>query len=87
VLTNAKLRSATTVAEGVDVSKQFKNGRCSCWKQVDDELGKKGVQLAKAFNLAGHEFLEIKTERTDGKRKQPHRIVCSFCPFCGSKLP
>jgi len=26
------------------------------------------------------------TERIDGKRKPPKRIVCSFCPFCGAEL-
>jgi len=68
------------------MSRQFKDGRCSCWKQVNDELEKHGTLLATSFTLSGHEFLNIETERTDGKRKPPKRIVASFCPFCGQKL-
>lgn len=68
------------------MSRQFKNGKCSCWQQVDARLKKEGSSLARAFNFAGQEFLEVKTQRDDEKRKPPARIVCSFCPFCGSQL-
>lgn len=68
------------------MSRQFKNGTCSCWKQVDEQLGKEGTALVKAVSFMGQLFLELRTERIDEKRKPPHRIVATFCPFCGKKL-
>lgn len=68
------------------MSRQFKNGACSCWKQVDEKLSKEGAELAKAVSFTGHLFLELRTERIDDKRKPPRRIVASFCPFCGKRL-
>ena len=68
------------------MSRQFKNGTCSCWKQVDERLSKEGTALVKALTFHGHQYLELWTERIDTKRKPPHRVVASFCPFCGSKL-
>jgi hypothetical protein len=68
------------------VSRQFKNGTCSCWKKVDANLGEKGTRLERLFSIGDHQYLAIATERMDGKRSPPRRIVASFCPFCGSKL-
>ena len=68
------------------MSRQFKTGRCTCWKKCDQELAKHETRLVVAFTMAGKEHLELKTERLDGKRKPAKRIVCSFCPFCGAKL-
>ena len=68
------------------MAKQMKNGKCTCWTQVDARLAKEGSSLSRAFNFSGHEFLELKTIRNDGKRKPPARIVCSCCPFCGAQL-
>jgi len=68
------------------VSRQFKNGTCSCWKPLQKELGKQGTGLELAFSLTGKFYLQVQTMRTDGKRKPPVRVVCSHCPFCGAKL-
>lgn len=65
------------------MSKQYKNGTCSCWKQVDDQIPE-GESLDVGFNLSGHEFLKIATHRADKKRKS--NIYASYCPFCGKKL-
>jgi hypothetical protein len=68
------------------MSRQYKNGRCTCWAKCDKELVKHGTRLATAFSFSGKHFLELGTERTDGRRKPAKRIVCSYCPFCGAKL-
>ena len=68
------------------MSRQFKNGTCSCWKQVDKLLDKEGTALVKTLTFHGHQYMELLTERIDQRRTQPKRIVASFCPFCGKKL-
>jgi hypothetical protein len=68
------------------MSRQLKSGRCTCWAECNKKLLDEGTTLSTVFTFSGKEYLEIVPERTDGKRKKPKRIVCSFCPFCGKKL-
>jgi hypothetical protein len=68
------------------MTRQFKNGSCSCWRQCDKELAKGGTELDVAFSWDGHQYLPIKTIRIDGKRNPPKTVLCSYCPFCGAKL-
>lgn len=68
------------------MSRQFQSGKCSCWKTVNGRLQMEGTELVVALNFGGKQFLELLTKRIDGKRKPPHRIVCTYCPFCGAKL-
>ena len=68
------------------MTRQYKDGSCSCWKRFEKELDKYGSAFEFAFTITGKHYLEIKTIRTDGKRKPPWRVVCAFCPFCGSEL-
>ena len=68
------------------MNQQYENGSCSCWKQFQKELDKHGTEFEFAFTMTGKQYLEIKTVRSDGKRKPPKRVLCAFCPFCGGKL-
>jgi hypothetical protein len=68
------------------MTRQFKNGTCSCWKPFQKKLDEQGTDLELAFSLSGKVYLQVQTMRTDGQRKPPVRVVCSHCPFCGEKL-
>jgi len=68
------------------MSKQYKNGRCSCWKSINETLRKEGSQLGFSFTMTGHEYLQVTTENVGKSRKKPSIVVASHCPFCGSKL-
>jgi hypothetical protein len=68
------------------MSRQFKDGRCSCWKKVNENLDEFGTCLSLAFSMTGHIYLEIGTERSDGQPGSARSLVASYCPFCGAKL-
>lgn len=68
------------------MSKQAKNGRCSCWDQVNKSLEETGDELTKWFSFSGHHYLEIATSKIVKSRKKPKRVFASFCPMCGAKL-
>ena len=70
------------------MSRQFKNGSCSCWKDVDKQLSKQetGSELDLFFTFSGRVYVKVATYRTDNKRKPPKTVLASFCPFCGKKL-
>lgn len=69
------------------MSKQFRNGACSCWPSVDYRLEKQGGCLDTSLDMEGHVYLNVGTCAVFGKpqRKVP-RVVASFCPFCGKPL-
>lgn len=69
------------------MSRQYNDGRCSCWKRVDKLLGERdGAKLSITFTLTGHHYLQVKTEKISKSRKAPKLILASYCPFCGEKL-
>lgn len=80
ILANAEVASR--------MSRQFKNGKCSCWNDVDKQLDKAGAnaRLALSFSLNGHHYLQVKTENVNTSRKAPKTVIASYCPFCGTKL-
>jgi len=59
------------------MSRQFNNGSCSCWKQVDRNIAKHGMSLSYVVSVTGHKYLNVAKTLT---------IVARFCPFCGAKL-
>lgn len=73
---------------GGRVSRQLKNGKCTCWAKVDKELDKQGTtsELAQSFTFTGHHYLQVKTENKNKLRKSPTTVFASYCPFCGKKL-
>ena len=68
------------------MSKQFKNGTCSCWEQCNRELAKHNARLSGSFSLSGHDYLNVATENIVKSRNRPKTVVASYCPFCGKKL-
>lgn len=69
------------------MSRQFKNGKCSCWKKIDKQLREDDSCLDFSWDFSGKTYLNIATHRTDGnRRKTAKRVLASYCPFCGSKL-
>ena len=68
------------------MSKQLKNGKCSCWKPIDNELEKNGCGIDYSWDFSGKTYIKVATHRTDNKRKPPMSLYASFCPFCGEKL-
>lgn len=68
------------------MSRQFKNGTCSCWRKVNNTLKEHNTQLSQSFTISGHMYLNVATEKIEKSRKQPKAIIASFCPFCGQKL-
>lgn len=70
------------------MARQYKNGKCSCWKKLDAELEKQeaGTELDITWSFTGRTYLKVATVRVDGKRKSPVSVIASHCPFCGAKL-
>ena len=68
------------------MARQYKNGRCSCWKQVNEQLSNHNTALDELFTLTGHHYLKVATHRCDKKKKPPKSVIASHCPFCGEKL-
>ena len=70
------------------MSRQTKNGQCSCWKDVDKQLeaANANARLVQSFTFTGHHYLQVKTENLNKSRKAPKTVIASYCPFCGKKL-
>ena len=70
------------------MSKQHKNGSCSCWDQVDQTLAEQNTRIGRSFGgLTGRHYIMIVSEKVDTKKRgKPRSIMASFCPFCGKKL-
>ena len=71
------------------MSKQQKNGKCSCWASVNRRLKSSETELSLSFTWTNptHYYLQVATERTDGNnRKKKKTVLASYCPFCGKKL-
>ncbi len=70
------------------MSRQFKNGKCSCWDQVNKKLDEAGAnaELVQSFSFTGHHYLQVKTDNKNKSRKAPKTVLASYCPFCGKKL-
>lgn len=66
--------------------RQYKNGRCSCWKEADRALGEHGTQLRYSYLMTGGVLLNVATENKTKSRRKPKSILASYCPFCGAKL-
>ena len=69
------------------MSRQLKNGKCSCWAKVNKELGKHETALTYAWGMGGTTYLEVATHY-DGEKNRgiAKKMFASFCPFCGGKL-
>jgi hypothetical protein len=67
---------------------------CDCISRVNDKLKDAGHQYAVDAALVfdrkmnASDNLQIPTHWTDGKRhtKKPPALLCTFCPFCGTKV-
>lgn len=59
-------------------SRQFKNGKCSCWDKVEKKLKEEGCRLDYGFSFTGHPYLKVSTERVDGKRRPAIPVFCSY---------
>ena len=68
------------------MSKQYKNGKCSCWKAVEKKLATYGTGLTTSFTFDGYTYLNIQTCKLDMSPGLPKSIFASYCPFCGGKL-
>ena len=70
------------------MSRQLKNGKCSCWAEVNKQLDKQGTnsELSQSFTFTGHHYLQVRTENKVKSRKSPKTVLASYCPFCGEKL-
>ena len=61
---------------------------CDCISKVNVQLAAYGDELNTAMKMDGTVLLCVGTSRIDGnKRKKPHNMFCSYCPFCGEKMP
>lgn len=66
---------------------------CDCVTQVNEQLAEHNTQIAVAITLKtspnqiGSLPLVATTKLEDHKRGRPKTVVCSYCPFCGKKLP
>lgn len=68
-------------------TKQYKDGRCSCWRKVNKELDRVNAMLLLTFGLdrLSHHYIGIAT--VDAKTLKPSApVLALFCPFCGGKL-
>ena len=69
------------------MSRQFKNGKCSCWDRLNKILKGHNAELDISFNFIGEHFLNITTNKINSRLKgNKKRVFASFCPFCGCKL-
>lgn len=68
------------------MSRQYKDGSCSCWKSVNKTLEELGGRLSERFSLSGHRYLSIETEKINSSNRNKPAAVASYCPFCGNKL-
>lgn len=68
------------------MSRQMKNGKCSCWKTIDKKLSEHNTRLSQSFTFTGHLYLNVGTENIEKSRKSPKTVIASYCPFCGEKL-
>ncbi len=69
------------------MTRQLKNGSCSCWKTINKQLVEHNTRLSESFTFSGHTYLQIATEKIDSKVRKPTKLMlASYCPFCGSKL-
>lgn len=67
------------------MSRQYKNGKCSCWAKLDKKLEEADCAVDYGFDFSGKTYMAIRTFRTKG-RKPPVSVFAAYCPFCGEKL-
>ena len=67
------------------MSRQYKNGKCSCWAAIEKKLEETDDAIDYSFSMDGRVYLQISTFRVRG-RGRPQAIVATYCPVCGEKL-
>jgi len=68
-------------------AKTKKPKTCRCTDKVDEALAAQGARLCVTISLrGGPERAIIATERRTPRVKL-HRLIASYCPFCGTKYP
>jgi hypothetical protein len=67
---------------------------CKCIEQVNKQLEQSNARISQGLQInfktgaSGLSSPFVVVEKVDGKiRKRLPSVVCSFCPFCGSKYP
>lgn len=80
--------------DGLSKGAIVKTKECKCIKQVNDELRLSNAQVAQGLRIdfangrASMAPPQVVLEKIDAKsRKKLPTMLCSFCPFCGSKYP
>lgn len=70
------------------MSKQYKNGKCSCWRKIDKELSKYNTTLSYVYHFDGGVSLLVATHKTSDAKpgNRARSVLASYCPFCGGKL-
>lgn len=73
--------------------KTSKTEGCTCVDKVNEKLKDVGIRLARGFRLnfktgvSRMGLPQLVTEKTNPTRKKMPIVVCTFCPFCGTKYP